>query len=158
MRASISLTGALILSYPRVAAVKRQVGEGSADTAAQRRARAESHELSEVGRVGFADLDVGDAGGAELRGEPTELGLVGRGEHDGEGAWLKVSGARLARRVSDLGGGYADWQVRPHGEVVGQRIRPGVNWRVTLPDDMHHQHRRQAKISETKDGHATSWV
>lgn len=111
MRASISLTGALILSYPRVAAVKRQVGEGSADTAAQRRARTESHELSEVGRVGFADLDVGDAGGAELRGEPTELGLVGLGEDDGEGARLKVSGARLARRVGDLGGSYSSGKV-----------------------------------------------
>ena len=163
MRASISLTGALILSYPRVTAVKRQVRKSSTDTAAQRGARADGHQLSEVGRVGLADLDVGDAGGAELRGDATELRLVGRGEHDGEGARLKISRARLARRVGDLGGGNASGQVRPHDEVVGQDIRPGVNWRATLPDDMHRRHRRQAEISETivagrpplEDGHAT---
>lgn len=148
MRASISLTGALILSYPRGAAVRRQVGKGSTDTAAQRGARAESHELSVVGRVGLADLDVGDAGGAEARGDLVKLRFARRGEHDGEGAGLKVSGARLARRVCDLGGGDAGWQVRPHDDVVGQRIRPGVNWRATLPDSIHRDGERQVKTGK----------
>lgn len=72
---------------------------------------------------------MGDPDGGEAAADRGQRFFGRRSEDDRECPGGEVPGARLARRVGNLGGGGACWEVGPHDDEVGEDAldRPGAN-------------------------------